>query len=124
MVFDVVNGLLQALVGFSPTVLYLLTGVFTMLETSALVGLLVPGDAVVLLAGTTATSPTRFVALVAVALAGSLAGETIGPGGATDVAQRLQHHCSAGTSRPALTPERSIGQADDAVPVGAASGIR
>lgn len=78
MVFDVVDGLLQALVGFSPTVLYLLTGVFTMLETSALVGLLVPGDAVVLLAGTTATSPTRFVALVGVAVVGSLAGESVG----------------------------------------------
>jgi membrane-associated protein len=78
MIFDLINGLLQTLSGLSPAVLYLLTGVFTMLETSALVGLLVPGDAVVLLAGTTATSPTRFLALVTVAVAGSLAGESLG----------------------------------------------
>src|SRR5215218_6475769 len=78
MLFDFIDGLLEALAGLSPTVLYLLTGVFTMLETSALVGLLVPGDAVVLLAGTTATSPARLVAVVGAAVAGSLAGESIG----------------------------------------------
>jgi membrane-associated protein len=78
MLFDLINTLLEALARLNPVVLYLLTGVFTMLETSALVGLIVPGDAVVLLAGTTATSPARFLALVAVAVAGSLAGESVG----------------------------------------------
>jgi len=78
MLLDLIDSLLEALAGLSPTVLYLLTGVFTMLETSALVGLLVPGDAVVLLAGTTATSPARLVAVVGAAVAGSLAGESIG----------------------------------------------
>jgi membrane-associated protein len=75
MLFDLVDRLLETLAGLSPAVLYLLTGLFTALETSALVGLVVPGDAVVLLAGTTATSPARFLALVAAAVAGSLAGE-------------------------------------------------
>jgi membrane-associated protein len=78
MLFDLVDRLLEALAGLSPMVLYLLTGLFTMLETSALIGLLVPGDAVVLLAGTTATSPARFLALVGAAVAGSLAGESVG----------------------------------------------
>jgi membrane-associated protein len=78
MFFDLIDGLLQALVGLSPHLLYLLTGVFSMLETSALVGLLVPGDAVVLLAGTTASSPARFLAVVGAAVVGSLAGESIG----------------------------------------------
>jgi membrane-associated protein len=78
MLLDLVDRLLEALTGLSPMVLYLLTGLFTMLETSALVGLLVPGDAVVLLAGTTATTPGRFLALVGVAVAGSLAGESVG----------------------------------------------
>jgi membrane-associated protein len=78
MFFDHVDRLLEALADLSPMVLYLLTGLFTMLETSALVGLVVPGDAVVLLAGTTATAPGRFLALVGVAVAGSLAGETVG----------------------------------------------
>jgi membrane-associated protein len=78
MPLDLVDRLLEALTGLSPLVLYLLTGLFTMLETSALVGVLVPGDAVVLLAGTTATTPGRFLALVGVAVAGSLAGESVG----------------------------------------------
>jgi membrane-associated protein len=78
MSFDLIDRLLEALAGLNPLVLYLLTGLFTMLETSALVGLVVPGDAVVLLAGTTATSPDRFLVLVGVAVAGSLAGETVG----------------------------------------------
>ena len=78
MSFDLIDRLLEALAGLNPLVLYLLTGLFTMLETSALVGLVVPGDAVVLLAGTTATSPARFLALVATAVAGSLAGESVG----------------------------------------------
>src|SRR5918994_1359067 len=78
MLFDLINRLLEALAGLSPAVLYLLTGLFTMLETSALVGLVVPGDAVALLAGTTATSPARFLALVGAAVAGSLAGESVG----------------------------------------------
>src|SRR5918994_1266134 len=78
MLFDLIDRLLEALAGLDPLVLYLLTGLFTMLETSALVGLVVPGDAVVLLAGTTATTPARFLALVGVAVAGSLAGESVG----------------------------------------------
>jgi membrane-associated protein len=78
MFLDVINWLLDALTNLSPTVLYLLTGLFTALETSALVGLVIPGDAVVLLAGTTATSPARFAALVGVAVAGSLTGESVG----------------------------------------------
>src|SRR5918995_1445307 len=78
MPFDLIDRLLEALAGLDPLVLYLLTGLFTKLETSALVGLVVPGDAVVLLAGTTATSPARFLSLVGVAVAGSLAGESVG----------------------------------------------
>jgi membrane-associated protein len=38
----------------------------------------VPGDSVVLLAGTTATTPHRFAALVAVTVLGSLTGESVG----------------------------------------------
>jgi membrane-associated protein len=78
MLIDLVNGMLEALAGLGPALLYLLTGLFTALETSALIGLVVPGDAVVLLAGTTASSPARFGALVAAAVAGSLAGESVG----------------------------------------------
>jgi membrane-associated protein len=73
-----VDTLLYALSGLQPATLYLLAAVFTTLETSLLIGLLVPGDSVVLLAGTTVTSPARFGALVAAGTLGSLLGESIG----------------------------------------------
>jgi membrane-associated protein len=76
--FDAVDTLLETLVGLQPAVLYLLTGVFVALETSLLIGLLLPGDSVVLLAGTTVTGPPRFAALVLVSTLGSLLGESIG----------------------------------------------
>jgi membrane-associated protein len=75
---DAIDTLLDALTGLQPTMLYLLTGGFMILETSLLVGLVIPGDSVVLLAGTTVTGPTRFAALVAVSTLGSLLGESIG----------------------------------------------
>jgi membrane-associated protein len=50
---DAIDTLLDALTGLQPAVLYLLTGGFMILETSLLVGLVIPGDSVVLLAGTT-----------------------------------------------------------------------
>ena len=75
---DLVAGVLDGLAGLNPTALYLLAGLFTALETSVGIGLLVPGDGVVLLAGTTATTPHRFAALVTVTVLGSLAGESVG----------------------------------------------
>jgi membrane-associated protein len=72
------GGTMDALIGLHPAVLYLLTGAFMVLETSLLVGLVVPGDSVVLLAGTTVTGPTRFAGLVAVSTLGSLLGESVG----------------------------------------------
>jgi membrane-associated protein len=75
---DVIDTLLDALTGLQPAVLYLLTGLVVTLETSLLIGLLLPGDSVVLLAGTTVTGPSRFAALVAVSTLGSLLGESIG----------------------------------------------
>jgi membrane-associated protein len=41
--------------------LHLAAGLFTGLESSVLIGLLVPGDTVVLLLGTTLTGPVGFV---------------------------------------------------------------
>jgi membrane-associated protein len=75
---DAIDTLLAALAGLQPAVLYLLTGLFMTLETTLLLGLVVPGDSVVLLAGTTVTGPARFGALVAVSTFGSLLGESIG----------------------------------------------
>jgi membrane-associated protein len=75
---DVIDTLLEALVGLQPAVLYLLTGAFVTLETSLLIGLLLPGDSVVMLAGTTVTGPPRFAAQVLVSTLGSLLGESVG----------------------------------------------
>jgi membrane-associated protein len=75
---ELVAGVLQGLAGLNVTALYALAGLFTALETSVGIGLLIPGDGVVLLAGTTAITPHRFTALVAVATLGSLTGESVG----------------------------------------------
>ncbi len=75
---DATDGLLHALSGLHPALLLALTGLFTTLETSLFVGLLVPGDSVVLLAGTTVTGPARSAALAAASTLGSLLGESIG----------------------------------------------
>lgn len=75
---ELVDGVLELLAGLPPWLLYLATGLFMVAETSIGVGMVVPGDTVALLAGTTATTPARFAALVAVVALGSLAGETAG----------------------------------------------
>jgi len=75
---ELIAGVLDGLAGLNTTALYLLAGLFTALETSVGIGLLIPGDSVVLLAGTTATTPHRFTVLVAVTTLGSLAGESVG----------------------------------------------
>jgi membrane-associated protein len=77
-VFQMIDHSLAALAGMHPAVVCLLTGLFVCLETSLFVGLLVPGDSVVLLAGTTVTGPGRFALLVAAGTLGSLVGESVG----------------------------------------------
>lgn len=61
-----------------PTLRTLLAGVGMLLETSVLVGLIVPGDTVVIVASTGIESWLQWLALVLAVIAGSLAGESIG----------------------------------------------
>ena len=75
---DVVDRLLHSLSALDPAVVCLVVMVFMIVETSVGVGLLVPGDGVVLLAGSTVTGPGRFALVVAAAIIGSAVGETIG----------------------------------------------
>jgi membrane-associated protein len=56
----------------------LVVGALLIVETSLFLGLLVPGDGVVLLAGATVTSAAEFPLLVLVAVVGALIGETGG----------------------------------------------
>jgi len=55
-----------------------LAGLAIMLETSVLIGLVIPGDATVLVAATGVQSTTEYVVLIAVIIVGSLLGESIG----------------------------------------------
>ena len=56
----------------------ILAGVGMLLETSVLVGLVVPGDTIVLVSSTAVVGPVEFVSLVLVVILGSLCGESIG----------------------------------------------
>lgn len=55
-----------------------LAGLAIMLETSVLIGLVIPGDTVVLLAATGIQSTTEYFVLIGVIIIGSLLGESIG----------------------------------------------
>ena len=61
-----------------PVVRTILAGVGIMLETSIFVGLVVPGDTIVVVAATAVGSPIEYFALALVVIVGALAGESIG----------------------------------------------
>jgi membrane-associated protein len=73
-----IDTLLTSLGGLDPLWLFVLTAVFTALETIVGVGLLVPGDLVVALAGSTVDSPGRFALVLLSATVGTLSGELLG----------------------------------------------
>jgi membrane-associated protein len=130
---ELIQRLLDWLAALPPASLYLITSLFMVLETSMLVGLIVPGDAVVLLAATTVTTPGRFAMLIGAATLGSLLGESIGYligrrfGGRvrfTQLGRRLGDHNWArasaflnGRGAPALLGVRFVAVAHALVPV-------
>ena len=65
----------ELLTAMDQTHLILITMALTMLETTALVGLVIPGDIAVLLAGSTAGTPGRFAVVLAAASIGTYLGE-------------------------------------------------
>ncbi len=70
--------LLDAVQNVDPVVRTLIAGIAIMLETSVLVGLVVPGDTVVIVSSTAVGSFGEAVVLVAVVIVGALIGESIG----------------------------------------------
>lgn len=72
------NWLLATVHGVDPTLRVLLAGVAMLFETSILLGLIVPGDTVVLVASTAVNGPVEFISLAVAVILGSLAGESIG----------------------------------------------
>lgn len=70
--------LLDAVQSVDPLVRTLLAGVAMMLETSVLIGLVIPGDTVVIVAATAVSSPLEGILLGIAVVAGAIAGESIG----------------------------------------------
>jgi membrane-associated protein len=77
---EVIDGLLAALAELPLWALAAAVAVVMALEASLLTGVVVPGDLVVLFAASTASTPTRFLALWAAVAAGSVVGESVGYG--------------------------------------------
>lgn len=75
---DALRWVLDMVESVDPVLRTTLAGIAMLLETSVLVGLIVPGDTVVIVAATGVTSVPQGVVLAVVVVLGSLAGESIG----------------------------------------------
>lgn len=88
---DVINGLLDAVRQVQPDVRLLIALVGMFFETSLLIGLLVPGDTIVLAAATGVGNWGEWAALLIAVVAGSLAGESLGFALGRWFGPRIQH---------------------------------
>src|SRR5689334_12931904 len=75
---DALTWVLDLVQSVDPVLRTLLAGLGILLETSILIGLIVPGDTIVLVASTGVANPVEYIALVAVVIVGALCGESIG----------------------------------------------
>ncbi|WP_411720087.1 DedA family protein [Mycetocola sp.] len=75
---EFLSWILDLVQSVDPVLRTALAGVAIMLETSVLVGLVVPGDTVVIVASTGVDGPVQFVSLIVVVVVGALIGESIG----------------------------------------------
>lgn len=75
---ELVDWLLTTVHSVDPVLRTLLAGLGILLETSILIGLIVPGDTIVLVASTGVDSPIEWAALVVTVIVGALCGESIG----------------------------------------------
>ncbi|QJU53007.1 DedA family protein [Herbiconiux sp. KACC 21604] len=75
---EALSWILDTVQSVDPLVRTLLAGIAIMLETSVLVGLIVPGDTVVIVAATGVASPLEYISLVIVVVVGALCGESLG----------------------------------------------
>jgi membrane protein DedA with SNARE-associated domain len=72
------DAILDLVQGVDPVLRTALAGLFIMLETTILLGLIVPGDTVVLVASTAVGSPAEYWALAIVVIIGALTGASLG----------------------------------------------
>ena len=75
---EILTALLDAVQSVDPVTRTLVAGLAIMLETSVLIGLVVPGDTIVIVAGTAVDGVGEAAILIAAVLVGALVGETIG----------------------------------------------
>lgn len=79
---DVINGILiwalDTVQVLDPVLRTLFAGFGMSLETSVLIGLLVPGDTIVIIASTAVANPVEYVGLLVAVVVGALTGETVG----------------------------------------------
>ncbi|SDQ08976.1 DedA family protein [Microbacterium sp. cf332] len=75
---EILDWILNTVQSIDPVLRTVVAGIAIMLETSVLVGLVVPGDTIVIVAATAVGSVAEGFILGAVVVAGSLAGESIG----------------------------------------------
>ena len=75
---DFLNGVLEFIQNVDPALRTVLAGVGILLETSVLIGLIVPGDTMVIVASTGITDAFQYVALIIAVIAGAIGGESIG----------------------------------------------
>ncbi|MGZ8804006.1 MAG: DedA family protein [Microbacterium sp.] len=75
---ELLSWLLDAVQSVDPVLRTVLAGVAIMLETSVLIGLVVPGDTIVIIAGTAVASPLEGFVLIVAVVIGALLGESIG----------------------------------------------
>jgi membrane-associated protein len=75
---EILSGLLDLVQGVDPVLRTIVAGLAMLLETSVLIGLIVPGDTIVIVAGTAVSSVWEGVALGVAVVIGALIGESIG----------------------------------------------
>ena len=75
---EIINNLLAAVASVDPVTRTLLSALFIMLETSFLVGLVIPGDTIVVISSTAITNLPEYIFMLVMVIVGSLTGETIG----------------------------------------------
>lgn len=75
---EILTWLLDTVQSVDPAIRTIVAGIAIMLETSVLIGLVVPGDTIVIVAGTAVASVGEGILLGVVVIVGALAGETIG----------------------------------------------
>jgi membrane-associated protein len=75
---EALTWILDLVSSVDPVLRTLLAGIGILLETSILIGLIVPGDSIVIVASTGVEGPVEYVALIATVIVGALCGESIG----------------------------------------------